>query len=155
MAIIIRGDVKGDVIGEGGVKNETHYHYGKEEGSMTNADKDIRAAPEELLEAKDESGEPIFRNKKQWWAVYRVLAEYCNFPSKMTAFVAKMKDMELKEVDEKRKLTYDSLSAAPKELPLMATCAPSNWGTLKDRSENYRQQYEVADFLMLKLGIKS
>ena len=30
MAIIIKGDVHGDVIGDGGVKNETHYHYGEE-----------------------------------------------------------------------------------------------------------------------------
>lgn len=31
MAIIIKGDVKGDIIAEGGVKNETHYHYGDEQ----------------------------------------------------------------------------------------------------------------------------
>lgn len=30
MAIIIKGDVHGDVISDGGVKNETHYHYGEE-----------------------------------------------------------------------------------------------------------------------------
>lgn len=28
MAIIIKGDVHGDVISDGGVKNETHYHFG-------------------------------------------------------------------------------------------------------------------------------
>lgn len=30
MSIIIKGHVKGDIIAEGGVKNETHYHYGDE-----------------------------------------------------------------------------------------------------------------------------
>lgn len=30
MAIIIKGNVQGDVISDGGVKNETHYHYGDE-----------------------------------------------------------------------------------------------------------------------------
>lgn len=30
MAVIIKGDVHGDVISDGGVKNETHYHYGEE-----------------------------------------------------------------------------------------------------------------------------
>ena len=30
MAVIIKGDVHGDVISDGGVKNETHYHYGHE-----------------------------------------------------------------------------------------------------------------------------
>ena len=28
MAIIIKGDVHGDVVSDGGVKNETHYHFG-------------------------------------------------------------------------------------------------------------------------------
>lgn len=30
MAIIIKGNVQGDVISDGGVKNETHHHYGAE-----------------------------------------------------------------------------------------------------------------------------
>ncbi|MDE6688785.1 MAG: hypothetical protein K2J86_02705 [Prevotella sp.] len=30
MNIIIKGHVKGDIIGDGGVKNETHYHYSDE-----------------------------------------------------------------------------------------------------------------------------
>ena len=36
MAIIIKGDVHGDVIGDGGVKNETHYHYGNEQRVESN-----------------------------------------------------------------------------------------------------------------------
>ncbi len=30
MAIIIKGNVQGDIISDGGVKNETHFHYGDE-----------------------------------------------------------------------------------------------------------------------------
>lgn len=30
MAIIIKGNVQGDIISDGGVKNETHHHYGSE-----------------------------------------------------------------------------------------------------------------------------
>ena len=35
MAIIIKGDVHGDVIGDGGVKNETHYHYDQKTNNNT------------------------------------------------------------------------------------------------------------------------
>ena len=52
-------------------------------------------------------------------------------------------------------ITYGSLTDAPKTVPLMATSSPSAWETLKDKSDNYKQQYDVAEFLMLKLGIKS
>jgi hypothetical protein len=37
MAIIIKGDVHGDVISDGGVKNETHYHYGHKTNNTLNA----------------------------------------------------------------------------------------------------------------------
>ena len=122
---------------------------------LTTSDKDIKSAIEELLKLQDSEGRFLFRNKKQWWAVYRVLHSFCNYPSQMKAFEAKMKELGVAQVDGRRDFSYDSLSAAPKEVPLLATCSPSAWNALKDRSEHYRQQYEVAEFLMLKLGIKS
>lgn len=36
MAIIIKGDVHGDVISDGGVKNETHYHYDQKTNNTAN-----------------------------------------------------------------------------------------------------------------------
>ena len=36
MAIIIKGNVHGDVIGDGGVKNETHYHYNQKTNNTAN-----------------------------------------------------------------------------------------------------------------------
>ena len=121
------------------------------------SDKDIKAAIIELQEARldDEKKEPIFKNKKQWWAVYRVLSTFCNYPKQMTAFGTKMKELKVDEVDGKRDYSYDSLSAASKEVPQMATCSPSAWNAFKDINENYKQQYDVAEFLMQKLGIKS
>lgn len=38
MSIIIKGDVKGDIISDGGVKNETHYHYGSEQETKVNVE---------------------------------------------------------------------------------------------------------------------
>ena len=40
--------------------------------------------------SRDAGRELIFKNKKQWWAVYRVLAAFCNYPVKKTAFVKKI-----------------------------------------------------------------
>ena len=121
------------------------------------SDKDIKAAITELQEARldDEKKEPIFKNKKQWWAVFKVLLHFCNYPSQMTSFEMKMKELEVAKIDGKRDLSYESLSAAPKDVPKMATCSPDTWGALKDISDNYKQQYDVAEFLMQKLGIKS
>ncbi len=122
---------------------------------LTVNDKVIKAVILELLGARDGKDELVFKNKKQWWAVFRVLSTFCHYPYKMTVFETKMKELEVDKVDGKRDLSYDSLSAAPKELPLMATCSPSSWNVFKDINENYLQQYAVAEFLMLKLGIKS
>ena len=52
-------------------------------------------------------------------------------------------------------ITYDSLTDAPKTVPQLAAGSPSAWGTYKEINDNYKQQYAVAEFLMLKLGIKS
>ena len=125
------------------------------DATIAKSDKDIKSAIEALLAEKDEKDAYLFQNKKQWWAVYRVLHYFCNYPTQMTAFETKMKELEVAKVDGKRDLSYESLSAAVKEVPLMATCSPATWNTLKDKSDNYKQQYVVADFLMQKLGIKS
>ena len=123
---------------------------------LSKSDKDIKAAIIELMNVKQEGQKErfLFRNKKQWWAVYKVLHHYCNYPKQATAFVVKMKELEVDNPDKDRALTYDSLSAASKDISKMERCAPDCWNTLKDLGENYRQQYEVADFLMQKLGIK-
>ena len=121
---------------------------------LTRSEEDIKKAIEELLTEKDERGELVFRNKKQWWAVFRVLSTFCNFPSQRTAFEKKMKELEVARVDGVRDLSYDSLSKAPGDVPQIAASTPSSWVAYKDLSENYRQQYVVADLLMLKLGIR-
>ena len=120
---------------------------------QTNTEKAIKSAIEQLLNEKDKDGNNIFKNKKQWWAVYRVLATFCNYPTKKTAFVKKIIDLELDNADDSTTITYDSLSAAPKDVPLMA-CSPDAWDSFMEINENYKQQFEVANFLMLKLGIK-
>lgn len=121
---------------------------------LTVSDKDIKTALEDLLKERDENDKLIFQNIKQWWAVYRVLSEFCHYPKQRTTFVKKITDMEIDYSGNPNVITYASLVAASKDVPLMAV-TPSAWDTLKDKSDNYKQQYAVAEFLMLKLGIKS
>lgn len=156
--------VAGDLVIEKNVEYEVNnvepggigiqINNGKEVPLVT-SDKDIKAAILELLKAKDDQDKYLFHNKKQWWAVFKVLSTFCNYPKQMTAFEKKMKELEVAKVDGKRDFSYDSLSAAPKEIPHMATCSPSAWNAFKDINENYKQQYDVAEYLMLTLGIKS
>lgn len=125
------------------------------ETPLAKSDKDIKEAIEALLAMNYEKDTYLFQNKKQWWAVYRVLFYFCNYPSQMTSFEKKMKELEVAKIDGKRDLSYESLSAASKEVPKMATCSPDTWSAFKDINENYKQQYMVADYLMQKLGVKS
>ena len=122
---------------------------------LTTTDKDIKAAIEALLRVKDDDGNLLFRNKKQWWAVFRVLSTFCQYPMQMNSFMTKVVNMEIDYGGNPNTITYASLAAAVKDVPLMASPKPSTWDTLKDKSDNYRQQYDVAEFLMQKLGIKS
>ncbi len=122
---------------------------------LTVSDKDTKAALEALLRQKDDKDKLLFKNKKQWWAAYRVLSTFCQYPKQMNSFKTKITDMEIDYAGNPNIITYDSLAAAPKDVPQMATSSPSAWDTYKEISDNYKQQYAVADFLMVKLGIKS
>lgn len=122
---------------------------------LTGSDKDIKATLEALLRQKDDNDKLLFKNRKQWWAVYRVLSTFCQYPKQMTSFKTKIMDMEIDYGGNPNVITYGSLTDAPKTVPVMATSSPSTWETYKEINDNYKQQYAVAEFLMLKLGIKS
>ena len=158
--------VNGDLVLEKHVENEignveaggigiqiNHYEESRMP-SLTVSDKDIKSATEALMEAKDDKGQHLFRNKKQWWAVYRVLKEFCNYPADMKGFEAKMKELEVANTDGRPALSYESLKGASKDVPKLA-CSPSAWSGFESISDNYKQQCVVAEFLMRKLGIKS
>jgi hypothetical protein len=139
-------------IEPGGIGIQNNY-YGSQNAPLSKSDKDIKAAIEELLSAKDENDELLFKNKKQWWAVYRVLKEHCNYPSQMNSFVTKMNELGFSEIDEGRRPTYESIKKVTGDVPQMATTTTTTWNLVKEKSENYAQQYVVAEFLMKKLAI--
>ena len=139
----------------GGIGIQINHRRDENSTPLTVSDKDIKAAIEQLLEAKGNKDGFLFRNKKQWWAVYRVLKEYCNYPTDMKGFEAKMKELGVTNVEGRPALSYESLKGASKEIPKISVCSPSAWSGFKSISDNYKQQCVVADFLMLKLGINS
>ena len=145
-------DCEFGTIEPGGIGIQNNY-YGSQKAPLTKADQDIKAAIEELLAAKDENNVPLFRNKKQWWAVYRVLKEHCNYPSQMNSFITKMNELGFSEIDEGRRPSYESIKKVSGDVPQMATTTTTTWNTVKEKSENYAQQYVVAEFLMKKLAI--
>ena len=122
---------------------------------LTVSEKDIKATLEALLKEKDDNGKMLFKNKKQWWAVFRVLSTFCQYPKQMTSFKKKITDMEIDYGGNPNVITYDSLTDASNAVPQMATSSPSAWDTYKDINDNHKQQYAVAEYLMIKLGIKS
>ena len=65
MAIIIKGNVQGDVISDGGVKNETHYHYSGNNSEVGQANPVVDAI-KELTGVVKES----LKTPKQQFTVY-------------------------------------------------------------------------------------
>lgn len=65
----------------------------KEGTPLTVADKDIKEALEELQNAKDEQDKYIMFDYDQWYAVFRVLSQFCGYPSKPKDFDTTMKNI--------------------------------------------------------------
>lgn len=131
---------------------EVNYNkYCDEKSKQTLSEEKIVSAIKEIITYTDENGVPLFTDKAQWYAIYRVLNVYADYPSKMTLFAKKMNDMGF---DRDSMLTYDSLSKASNPVPQFASTKPEAWDSFKDKSDQYKKQYRVAEMLMIKLGIK-
>ena len=113
-------------------------------------EKDVREALQALFEAPAEDGNgALMTDKGQWWAIYRVLNELCNYPKKMTDFFQLMKSWKMDKVSPS--CTYDSLKAAQKSVPKLSAKV-TLWGQYRDLSDVYRKQCDVAAFLLHQLG---
>ena len=67
MAVIIKGDVHGDVISDGGVKNETHYHYADEHRMESNIKKqDIQQNANNTLNAVPNTQDVTLTSNRQF-----------------------------------------------------------------------------------------
>lgn len=124
--------------------------YSDEKPKQTLSEERIVSAIKEIITYTDENGAPLFTDKAQWYAIYRVLNVYAGYPSQMTQFERKMNDMGF---DKDSMLTYDSLKKASVPIPQLTSVKPETWDAFKDKSEQYEKQYRVAEMLMIKLGI--
>jgi len=118
--------------------------------AMAKDDEDIQMAIAELYNAVDESGKKIFTDNSQWYAVFRVLKEYCNFPERITDFVVRIN--KNKWAEQVPFCKYESTKAINTKLPLLS-CKVSLWQQYKSINDNYEKQCLVAEKLMKLLGI--
>ena len=113
-------------------------------------DERICLAIEALYNCKDEEGKNIFTDKSQWYAVYRVLKEYMNYPEKMSDFVNVINARRWAEREPQ--CTYAALKAVNGRLTsLNVKC--SLWDKFKNISDAYRKQILIAEKLLELLKI--
>jgi len=151
--------VKGDLVLEKKVDYEVanvenggigiQINYGKV-ASLTKSDKDIKGAIVELQESKDEKGEYLMQDLDQWYAVFRVLSDFCGYPKKPKEFEKTMKNLGTDELrlpckyDNYRKVTLNQL---PHNLTL--------WKQYANSADQYSmKQLKVAIKLMELLHIE-
>lgn len=128
-----------------------YNNYSSDRKAQTLSEENIVNAIRALLEAKDDDGNRIFSKKAQWYAVYRVLNVYADYPSAMTSFHTKMQNLGF---GEDNLLSYESIAGVNKSIGAMASTSPETWGEMKDKSNQCHYQYIAADFLMRELGIR-
>ena len=105
----------------------------------------IRLAIEALYDCKDEDGKNIFTEKSQWYAVYRVLKEYMNYPEKMSDFVNMIN--ERRWAEREPRCTYTAMKAVSGRLTsLNVKC--SLWENFKNISDAYRKQSLIVEILL-------
>lgn len=122
----------------------------KKSTTLDSTDEDIHMAIADLYEATDEEGNKIFTEQGQWYAVYRVLSSYCNYPEKMTDFVRLIN--KNKWAEDEPLCKYDSIASISKSLPLLSVKV-SLWQQYKSTNEKYKKQCVVAEKIMKILGL--
>lgn len=94
--------VAGDLVLEKNVEYEVanvedggigiQINNGKD-STLSVSDKDIKSAIEELQKIQDDNGEYLMHDLDQWYAVFRVLSQFCGYPKKPKDFELTMKNI--------------------------------------------------------------
>ena len=123
---------------------------GNKEKPLTISDKEIKSALVKLQEAKDEKGKLIMIDHDQWYAIFRVLSQFCGYPTKPKDFETSMKNIGSDEFripciyDNYRKVTLNKL---PQNVAL--------WKQYANSADQYSlKQLKVAMKLMELLNIE-
>lgn len=128
---------------------------GADDGGAAHKDQDqeeIAMAIADLYDERvEENGQlvPLFADKAQWYAVFRVLSKYCNYPSRITDFVRIMRKNNY-DADEPV-CSYESIKKANSDCAQLAVDV-SLWQQYKNLNGKYLKQCLVAGFLIKKLG---
>lgn len=95
----------------------------------------------QLMDERDEMGNPIVRYSRQWWAIYRVLVDDHGLPEGYTDFCALMDGMGLgKESGITHPCTVESLKKVDKPFDRAIT----DWEALANGTKPHQRQYRVA-----------
>ena len=152
--------VNGDLVLEKHVENEVgnveaggigiQNVYGRESTSMTTTEKDVMSAIKELQEATDEQGKYIMHDLDQWYAVFRVLSQFCGYPSKPKDFEMTMKNIGADEL--RLPCKYESFrKVALNKLPQNVAL----WKQYQNTADQYSmKQLKVAVKLMEILNLE-
>lgn len=120
---------------------------------LTISDRAIKEAISDLFVENEEKGCVMLKYSYQWYAVMRVLADSFNYPNKPTAFFTCMKDLGFNQEDHK--LALDSIKKAHGDVPLLVGLVPSQWKIYEKKGNQYKNQCDVAYFLMRRLDVLS
>ena len=96
-------------IGQFIVENHGTVNYNEKEAAPPD-DRHMRQVLQELMEAKDENGNKLMVEQQQWFAVFRVLVEYGNYPRQMSDFALAMAHLGMDKATPACK--HDSLRKA-------------------------------------------
>ena len=132
------------------IHDNHHVHIHSEQPmkrtSLHASEEEIKEAILALLEATDEDGKRILTEKSQWYAVYKVLSECHDFPSKMTDFCDIMKNWSMDGVSPA--CDYASIRKVPNNVAF-PTPKVTLWHNYKDKAEvKFKKQIMVAIKLM-------
>lgn len=123
-----------------------HNEQSQKGGNLHASEEEIKKALLALLKATDENGKRVFTEKNQWYAVYKVLSELHDYPSKMTDFCDIMKNWGMHEASPA--CDYESMRKVPNNVTF-PTNKVTLWHNYKDKAEaKFKKQIIVAMKLM-------
>ena len=112
---------------------------------------DIHSALKALMDMTNEQDEPLITKKGQWYAVYKVLSELCNYPKAMTDFVNCLK--EWTDPSVRIPLDYDCMRKESQNLGRLTSKNIKEWKDYSDTATQKEKAYiDIAVALMSLLN---
>lgn len=130
------------------IKAIVEAHKKQTQATATGKSVNIKQIIKDCLDAVDDKGRKIFTERYQWYAVFRVLHEKCNYPDQMPSFIEKMEELNIAYNDVP--YTYASLKYALRACPMLA-CKVERWEQYSPISKQYKKLCDLATWLLKKI----